>query len=479
MIVHLCCKIEWSFKSYKSYSDNRLSLTSSKNEKIPFSRNRKQNSELDSFRESKTFIRGKIDIGTKKTIEKKKEKEKIIQTHSGFCDIEVIDDEYYLVNKKEAEIILMISGSLKHMSISNSVFIYTFNKAQVKLIKKTLGKELSGIDVILLNEECTNFVYSEYIIISYIGSKISDESRKKYPGIKPRLNSVKFYTEEFTNNILKNYTGKILYLVCNDGYLKNPEDDLDESLNSSNQVPIANIAEEIQVPIINRKFVTNEYNICFIIDNTGSMGSWINIIKEICHNLFVEVTKKFSEYDFYFGCVLYADKPSLSTDENFIISFTKDEQEFYSKLQGYELQNGDDVAEDWVSGFRIALDNLNWGNGTKLIFHIADAPAHGKFFNIGKKDDQFLDDINDKHGNELLALIKRCSERNIKITGISIDKVGSFKVFQKEYEKVNGPNYEIIQVDGTELTKGNNYMNEKILGIINNSISQNKAENFI
>ena len=27
------------------------------------------------------------------------------------------------------------------------------------------------------------------------------------------------------------------------------------------------------------------------------MGSWINIIKEICHNLFVEVTKKFCEYD--------------------------------------------------------------------------------------------------------------------------------------------------------------------------------------
>ena len=138
---------------------------------------------------------------------------------------------------------------------------------------------------------------------------------------------------KLNNNILKNYTGKILYLVCNDGYLKNPEDDLDESLKSSiNQVPIANIAKEIQVPVINRKFVTNEYNICFIIDNTGSMGSWINIIKEICHDLFVEITKKFSEYDFYFGSVLYADKPSKNTDENFIISFTKDEQEFHSKL---------------------------------------------------------------------------------------------------------------------------------------------------
>ena len=129
-----------------------------------------------------------IEIYTEEKIEKKKEKEKIIQTHSGFCNIEVIDDEYYLINKKEAEIILMISGSLKHMLIINSVFIYTFNKAQVNLIKTFLGKELSDIKVILLNEECTNFVYSEYIIISYIGSKISDESRKKYPKIIPKLN---------------------------------------------------------------------------------------------------------------------------------------------------------------------------------------------------------------------------------------------------------------------------------------------------
>ena len=98
---------------------------------------------------------------------------------------------------------------------------------------------------------------------------------------------------------------------------------MDKSIKSSiTEAPIGNMAREIQVPMINRKYVSNEYNICFIIDNTGSMGSWINIIKEICHNLFVEVTKKFSEYDFYFGCVLYADKPSLSTDENFIISFT-------------------------------------------------------------------------------------------------------------------------------------------------------------
>ena len=146
--------------------------------------------------------------------------------------------------------------------------------------------------------------------------------------------------------------------------------------------------EEIQAPII----VSQEYNVCFIIDNTKSMGSWINVIKDICNNLFKEITKKFNKYKFYFGCVLYADHISINTDKNYKINFTQDENEFKSKLEEIELQNGDDVAEDWVSGFQIALDELNWGNGTKLIFHIADAPHHGKIFNTDKKDDNFLNE---------------------------------------------------------------------------------------
>ena len=209
------------------------------------------------------------------------------------------------------------------------------------------------------------------------------------------------------------------------------------------------------------------------------MESWIKIIKDICNNFFVEITKKYSEYIFYFGCVLYADSPSKSTDKNFSISFTQDKDEFKSKLEAIGLQDGGDCAEDWVSGFRIALEELNWGNGTKLIFHIADSPQHGKLFNTDKKNDDFLDNDYDIHGKNLLELIKKCSERNIKITGISINKVCSFKVFQREYEKVKGPKYEIIEVNGTELTNGNDYMNKKMFNIIEKSINENRAEKFI
>ena len=222
--------------------------------------------------------------------------------------------------------------------------------------------------------------------------------------------------------------------------------------------------------------MSHEYNVCFIIDNTSSMGSWINVIKDICNNLFKEIVQKFNKYKFYFGCVLYADHISIETDKNYKINFTQDENEFKSKLEEIEMQNGDDVAEDWVSGFQIALDELNWGNGTKLIFHIADAPHHGKIFNTDKKDDNFLDEEDDINGKNLIKLIKNCSERNIKITGINIDKVCSFKVFKAEYEKVNGPNYEIIDVNGEELIKGNDYINKKVLNIIEKCLDENKVD---
>ena len=197
---------------------------------------------------------------------------------------------------------------------------------------------------------------------------------------------------------MKNYTKNKLYLVCNYDYLEKEieiinDNAINNSLENSESndnlivtenkiIPFAKVSNELIVSKINRDYVSNEYNVCFIIDNTGSMNIWINIIKNICSNLFTEIVKKYDQYIFSFGCVLYGDKPSVHTDQNFAINFTKNVIEFKNQLEEKKSQEGDDCAEDWVSGFKIALEDLNWGNGTKLIFHIADAPTHGKTFNI-------------------------------------------------------------------------------------------------
>ncbi len=122
----------------------------------------------------------------------------------------------------------------------------------------------------------------------------------------------------------------------------------------------------------------------------------------------------------------------------------------------------------------MALEELNWENGTKLIFHIADAPQHGKIFNTDKKNDNFIKEKDDIHGKNLIKLIKECSKRNIKIAGISINNVCSFKVFKCEYEKLKGPKYEIIEVN-------NNLedINKKIFDIVEKSVNENKAIKFL
>ena len=128
----------------------------------------------------------------------------------------------------------------------------------------------------------------------------------------------------------------------------------------------------------------------------------------------------------------------------------------------------------------MALNELNWGNGAKLIIHIVDALQHGKIFNTDKRDDNFLNEENDIYGQNLIKLIKNLSERNIKITGVSINNVCSFKVFKEEYEKVIGPQYEIIEVKDNELIGGNDsVLKEKLLDIIIKSINVNKSENIL
>jgi hypothetical protein len=172
------------------------------------------------IKNKKECIIPKKDI-KKKITEIKDEEEKksvIIQTHSEFCDIEKIDDEYYLVNREEIKIAFILCQSLK--IISKNIVIYTFNIAQVNLFKERFKDELSFVKIVLLNENCTNFDYADYIIISYIDSEISEESKKKYYNFKSNLISRNFYTEEFTNRILETYTRLKLYIICNDKYLK-------------------------------------------------------------------------------------------------------------------------------------------------------------------------------------------------------------------------------------------------------------------
>ena len=84
-------------------------------------------------------------------------------------------------------------------------------------------------------------------------------------------------------------------------------------------------------------------------------------------------------------------------------------QSFVSRMAA---TGGGDTPEDWVGGYNIALNNISWRSGNRLIIHIADAGAHGTEYSSGDKYSS--------EGPKLDNYIKECSNRKITIVAFKI-----------------------------------------------------------
>ena len=79
-----------------------------------------------------------------------------------------------------------------------------------------------------------------------------------------------------------------------------------------------------------------------------------------------------------------------------------------------------------------ACNNIAWRNGTRLIIHIADAPAHGS---------EWCNENNHESENpKLYPMIQKCVEKKIKIIGFQIGSYPkpSFDRLGNEYKKRGG-----------------------------------------
>lgn len=85
--------------------------------------------------------------------------------------------------------------------------------------------------------------------------------------------------KEISNLILKNYIWKVLYLIYKKNFIKCKKRKTKVYIQKFNFLKLL------------EKFI--EYVICFILDNTGTMQSRINSLKNICDNWYDEIINKF------------------------------------------------------------------------------------------------------------------------------------------------------------------------------------------
>lgn len=131
-------------------------------------------------------------------------------------------------------------------------------------------------------------------------------------------------------------------------------------------------------------------SICFVVDCTGSMGPHIVAVKDAITQLVQNVEAS--------GCRIagiafvgyrdWEDSGPGRAGQYVVIDFDTDIPKFCDFVRKIQATGGADAPEDVAGGLQQAR-NLSWpsSSASRVLLHIADAPAHGRRFNGGLQDD--------------------------------------------------------------------------------------------
>lgn len=124
--------------------------------------------------------------------------------------------------------------------------------------------------------------------------------------------------------------------------------------------------------------------ICFLMDCTASMGDWIQAAKDEVREIVRMTRDTYPHTDFKVAFVGYRDYGDV--DRYVVVPFT-DVEDLLESIEDVYALGGDDEAEDVAGGMERARQ-LNWADAdVRSVFHIADAPAHGReYHDIGVSD---------------------------------------------------------------------------------------------
>jgi hypothetical protein len=182
-------------------------------------------------------------------------------------------------------------------------------------------------------------------------------------------------------------------------------------------IKIANFAEELK-----DRENYNGLDICFILDATSSMSSYIEGSKESIKTIIEDAQKSLKEMQkdedsLQFAIVAYRDHPPQDTTFVTQISNFNNAKVTLDFLQGVSAYGGGDCAEAVMDGLYDALYNVEWrANSEKFVFLILDSPPHGIRF--GSSSDGFPDGC--PCGHSEMTLLPKMKEMKIDFTILKV-----------------------------------------------------------
>lgn len=124
--------------------------------------------------------------------------------------------------------------------------------------------------------------------------------------------------------------------------------------------------------------VTNEVDIAFVVDATGSMGDEIEFLKLELEDVIRNTMEKYKSLSLRAGSVFYRDKGDQYITKN--AAFHDDLLKTLNFIKLQSAGGGGDTPEAVDEALSTALDSLQWNPGarTRLLFLVLDAPPHNE-----------------------------------------------------------------------------------------------------
>ena len=184
--------------------------------------------------------------------------------------------------------------------------------------------------------------------------------------------------------------------------------------------------------------------VCFVMDCTASMEPWIRTARHEILNIIDYVEARHPYADIRVGFVGYRDHGD--TERVFLHDFS-DVPELVTFLGTVVAKGGDDAAEDVAGGLRQA-HTLSWDRSDLcLLYHIADAPAHGMLYHNEDVSDAYPE--GDPLGLDPATILRQLSKEGFDYTFVRIthhtDKM--MDIFENAYRKGPG-RFSVIDMAG-------------------------------
>jgi hypothetical protein len=175
--------------------------------------------------------------------------------------------------------------------------------------------------------------------------------------------------------------------------------------------------------------------IAFVLDCTGSMEPWIHEAKTKINEIIESNRELHPNAHFEVALVAYRDYGD--TVRRRVVDFSSPNQ-IVQALRSIHAEGGDDEAEDIAGALDRALA-LTWGpSDVRMLFHIADAPAHGNAYHEPRVSDRYPE--GDPDGNDPRRLLRHLADMEVEYTFVRItsstDKM--IDVFHEVYTRNEG-----------------------------------------